>query len=109
MGKFMPRFKSKYKKVTAAFLEALIYTMDMPNSALSYVTFHTLELRPFKENDATLFPLMELACLGPVITVVGKEEWQVKGIIEKQKWGWGMQYLVTFTGYGPNHNWWIPR
>lgn len=82
----MRRFDGKYK-VTTAFPEASIYTIDMPNSTLAYTTFHVSELQPYQENDAMMFPLQELACLGPVITADGKEESQVEGIIDKQKRG----------------------
>ncbi len=38
-AKLMPRFDGKYK-VTAAYPEASIYTINMPNSTLTYTTFH---------------------------------------------------------------------
>ncbi len=80
----MPRFNGKYR-VTAAYPETSIYTIDMPNSTLAYTTFHASELRPYRENDATLFPSRELACPGPVITENGEEEWQVEEIIDECK------------------------
>lgn len=104
----MPRYDDKYK-VVAASPEVSMYTIDMPNSTLPYTTFHASELQCYCKNDSTLFPSQELACPGPVITADGEEEWQVEAIIDERKHGRGMQYLVTFTGYGPDHNRWIPR
>ncbi len=83
--------------------------IDMPNSTLVYTVFCTSELWPYCKNNPTLFLLQELACPGPVITVDGKKEWRVEEVIDKHKQGQGMQYLVTFTGHGPDHNRWIPR
>lgn len=102
----MPRFNGKYK-VTAIFLEASIYTINMPNSTLAHMTFHTSELKPYHKNNASLFPSRELACPGLVITDKREEEWRVEEIIDKC--GRGLQYLVTFTGFGPDHNRWMTR
>ncbi len=106
--KLMPRFNGRYKVITA-FLEASVYTIDMPNLPLSYSTFHVSELRPYFDNDPTIFPLHELACPGPIITSEGKEEWLVDSVMDEKKHGRGLQYLVTFSGYGPEHNCWMPH
>ncbi len=82
-AKLMPRFNRKYK-VTAAYPKASIYTIKIPNSTLTYMTFHTLELHPYQENDPLLFPSRELACPGPIITA-DEEEWLVESIINEQK------------------------
>lgn len=56
-----------------------------------------------------LFPSRESACPGLVITEDSKEEWQVEAITDERKQGRGIQYLVMFTGYGPDHKRWIPQ
>ncbi len=70
MAKLMPRYDGKYR-VTAAFPEASVYSINMPNVPLAYTTFHASELRPYLENDPALFPSQELAQLGPIITEDG--------------------------------------
>lgn len=95
--------------VLAAYPESSIYTIDMPNAPLTYTTFHASELRPYFENDSSLFPSRELARPGPVVTADGEEEWLVEAIIDERVRGRGKQYLVQFAGYGPDHNRWLPR
>lgn len=103
MAKLMPRFDGKYK-VIAVYPEASVYTIDMPNSTLPYTMFHASELCTYRDNDTSLFPSRELTCPGPVIMADGKEEWMVEDIIDERRRGRGMQYLVTFTGYGQDQN-----
>ncbi len=81
----------------------------MPNSPLTYSTFHASELCPYNVNDPLLFPACELSQLGPVITKDGQEEWLVDGIIDERRWGGSWQYLVSFMGYGTNHNCWMAQ
>ncbi len=107
-AKLMPRFDGKYE-VVAAFPEASVYSINMPNAPLTYTTFHASELRPYHANDPVLFPSRELAQPGPVVTPDGEVEWLVESIVDERKRGRGRQYLVRFAGYGPDHDQWIAR
>lgn len=104
--KLMPQFDGKYK-VVSAFLESSIYMIDMPNTPLTYSTFHTSKLWPYFANDSNPFLSQELSCPSPVVTTNSKEEWLVEAIIDEHVWGRGKQHLVQFTGYGPEDNHWI--
>jgi hypothetical protein len=55
-----------------------------------------------------LFPSRELARPGPVLSPEGLEEYHVQQIIDSRKRGRGYQYLVRWTGYGPEHDRWLP-
>lgn len=66
------------------------------------------EVIPFHENDAELFSSRKSARPGPVITSDGEEEWLVERIIDSRRVGRSFQYLVRFTGYGPEEDQWLP-
>lgn len=107
-AKLMPHWDRKYK-VVRTFPDTSIYSIKMPNSPLMYSTFYASELHPYRLNNATLFPSRELPQPGPVITPDGTEEWLVDAIIDECCHGCGRQYLVSFAGYGPDYNRWLPR
>ena len=87
--------------------EASSYTLNMPNSPNTFLSFHASELKRHVTNDPHLFPLRELAQPGPVFSLDGLEEYHVQEIIDAHKRGQGHQYLVQWTGYGPKHNCWL--
>jgi hypothetical protein len=80
----------------------------MLNSPNTFPTFHASELKPYHENDVTLFPSREFAQPGPVVTIDGQEEWAVDSIIDERRRGRGFQYLVRWVGYGPEEDRWLP-
>jgi len=90
--KFMPRYDSPYT-ITDAAPEISRVTLDLPDNWRTFPTFHTSQVLPFVENDATLFPSHELKCPPPII-IDSKQEFFIDHILDEQKHGHGMQYLV---------------
>ena len=43
----------------------------------------------------------------PVVVEGDKEEYEVEEIIASRKRGRGVQYLIKWKGYGPEHNLWV--
>jgi hypothetical protein len=105
-AKFFPRFDGPYK-VTHTFPETSTYTLDMPNSEV-FPTFHASELKRFQANDPLLYPSREYTRPGPVLTPDGLEEFLVDEIIDSRRRSHGYQYLVRWSGYGPEHDLWLP-
>jgi hypothetical protein len=108
VAKFMPRFDGPYKILTA-FPEKSSYTLQLPNSSRTFPGFHASQLKPYHENDASLFPEREAPRPGPVITPDGAEEWAIKEIIDERTRGRGKQYLVRWEGWGPEADEWLPH
>ncbi|EPQ50046.1 hypothetical protein GLOTRDRAFT_21152, partial [Gloeophyllum trabeum ATCC 11539] len=79
--KFMPRFDGPYR-VTDAFPERSVYTLDLPNTPNIFPEFHAKHLVPYHANDPQLFPGRELPRPGPIVTPNGEEEWTVERIID---------------------------
>jgi hypothetical protein len=107
VAKFFPRYDGPYT-ITKAFPETSSYTLDMPNSAV-YPVFHASELKRHHANDATAYPSCEDARPGPIMTPDRLEEFFIDEIIDSRRRGRGWQYLVRWTGYGPEHDLWLPR
>lgn len=105
-AKFMPRRDGPYK-ILEKHAEFSTYTLDLADQPLVYPVFHASELEPYVENDHSKFPSRRNEEPAP-ITVNGEDEWLVDDIIDERKRGRGRQYLVKFTGYGPEGNRWLP-
>jgi hypothetical protein len=106
VAKFMPRYDGPYI-VTRVHRDASTVTIEMPNAPNTYATFHTSQILPFHDNDKELFPSRELAQPPPVVADDGEQEWFVDCIIDSKRRGVGWQYLVHYTGYGPEHDRWM--
>ena len=102
-AKFFPRFDGPYQ-IIDAHTASSNYTLELPNSPNAYPTYHASELKPFLPNDASLFPSRELSQPDPILTPDGLEEYLVDEIIDSRKRGKGHQYLVRWSGYGPEHD-----
>ncbi|GBE87359.1 Transposon Ty3-G Gag-Pol polyprotein [Sparassis crispa] len=107
VAKFMVRYDGPYN-VLHAYPEFSAYTLDLPASTNIFPTFHASLLKPWRENDASLFPSRQHNQPGPIITDDGAEEWEVESIVNHRPRGRGFQYLVRFRGYGPEHDVWLP-
>ncbi|KAG6874894.1 hypothetical protein C0993_011758 [Termitomyces sp. T159_Od127] len=68
--------------------------------------FHANLLSPHVPNDDTLFPSRTLEMPGPIVTEDGQEEHFIDCIIDERRRGRGLQYLVRWRGYGPDHDEW---
>jgi hypothetical protein len=91
-------------RARSGLLKTTNYTLDLPNSPNTYPTYHASELKPYLSNDADLFPSCELNQPQPILTPDGLEEYFVQEIIDSHRRGKGWQYLVRWTGYGPEHD-----
>ncbi|GBE88838.1 Transposon Ty3-G Gag-Pol polyprotein [Sparassis crispa] len=81
VAKFMVCWDGPYH-VLHAYPESFAYTLDLPAIMKILATFHASLLKPWKENDVTLFPGRQHAQPGPIITDAGKQEWKVEEIID---------------------------
>ena len=102
----MPRFDGPYTVIDTDETDSTV-TLDLPNSPNIFPTFHTSEVVPYVENDATLFPGREFSRPPPITVEDGTEEYFVCDIINKWRWGRGYRYLVCWIGYGPEENRWL--
>ena len=65
-----------------------------------------MEVKPFKENDDTLFPTQALHPPDP-ITIDGHHEYYVEKIVDERHRGRKRQYLVRWRGEGPEGDLWL--
>jgi hypothetical protein len=105
IAKFMPRFDGPYK-ITATDEKHSTVTLDMPGHSTIFPVFHTSELKPFKENDETLFPNRALHPPNPV-TIEGSQEYFIEKIVDERRQRKGTQYLVRWQGEGPEGDIWL--
>ena len=106
VAKFMPRYDGPYTIVDID-EDSSTVTLDLPNSPNICPTFHTSEVEPHVENDATLFPGREFE-RPPAITMEdGTEEYLIRDIIDERRCGRGYRYLVRWVGYGREEDRWL--
>jgi hypothetical protein len=106
--KFMPRFDGPFE-VIKGFPESSTYTLHLPEATKIFRTFHSSLLRPYIENDNTLFPSHKFDRPGPIVMATGETEYFIDKIIDQCKRGHGKQFLVRWLGYGPGADLWLPR
>jgi hypothetical protein len=105
VAKFMPCFDGPYSITAVNHVHSTV-TLDLPNKPHVFPTFHMSQIIPFIENDDTLFPSRKIAQPPPLI-INEEEEYFVDRILDECKCGCGMQYLVCWTGYGPEDDRWL--
>lgn len=108
VAKFMPRRDGPYK-IVKAFPERSEYTLQLPGNPKTFPGFHSSLLTRHVANDPDLFPDRELVRPGPVLNENGEEEYNIEKIVDSRRRGRGWQYLVRWTGYGKEHDEWLPR
>jgi hypothetical protein len=105
-AKFFPHFDGPYQIIDAHTVSSN-YTLELPNSPNTYPTYPASELKPFLPNNTSLFPSHGLPRPDPILTPNGLEEYLVDEIIDSRKRGKCHQYLVRWSGYGPEHDRWL--
>ncbi|GJE97594.1 transposase-like protein [Phanerochaete sordida] len=101
VAKFMVRFDGPYR-ITASHPDTSSYTLALPKHMKEkYPTFHASQLKPYRSNDASLFPAREHARPRPVVGDEGMEEWAVERILGVKHLRRGDKYLIRWQGYGP--------
>ncbi|PRP76670.1 retrotransposable element protein [Planoprotostelium fungivorum] len=81
------------------------YVLSLPPSIKIYPVFHSSLLIPYVEN--TLVGWKRPA--PPPIVINDKQEYEVEAILYVQKHYGKPQYLVSWKGYGPEENLWLPE
>ena len=108
VAKFMPRKDGPYT-IVDTHPETSSYTLDLPRSPNLFPVFHGSELSPAPANDSSLFPSRDVPEPLPIMTAEGYEEQVVESIIDERKRGRGVQYLVRWKNFGPEHDEWLHR
>ena len=106
VAKFMPRFDGPYL-ITGVNERHSTVTLHLPHSPNSFPIFHTSEVRPFKDNDDTLFPGQTLKP-PPPITRNGEDEYFIDKIVDERRRAGQIQYRVRWQGEGPEGDKWLP-
>ena len=82
-------------------------TLDLPNQPNIFPIFHTSKIRPFSENNDSLFPSRALIPPNPLI-IKGQQEFFIDKIVDKRKRGKKTLYRVRWQGKGPEGDLWLP-
>ena len=106
-AKFFPRWDGPYR-ITAANPAASSYTIDMGQHTNVFPTFHSSQIKPYKPNDADLFPSRQMPKPRPVVTAEGLQEHEIDHIVEACRRGKGWQFLVRWYGYSVEDDEWLP-
>jgi len=101
--KLLPKWIGPYK-VTHK-VGKVAYQLDLPGNLKIHDVFHVSLLHPYL-SDGTVQP-------PPPILIEGEEEFEVDRILDHRdkrlKKGTTREYLVKWTGYGPEHHTWEPE
>ena len=106
VAKFMPRFDGPFVIKNTDEKHSTV-TLDLPNLPNIFPVFHTSEIKPFTENDNSLFPSRALVPPDPV-TLDGHQEFFVDKIVDERKRGKKTFYKVRWQGEGPEGDIWLP-
>jgi hypothetical protein len=107
VAKFMPRFDGPYE-VTQVFLDSLSYRLHLPPTTKAHPMFHVAQLHTHVPNDDDLFPGRAHIAPKPLVTADGSTEYFIDKILDRRPKGRRHQFLVRWTGYGPEHDLWLP-
>ena len=107
VAKFMPRYDGPYMIIDIDKDHSTV-TLDLLNSPNIFPVFHTSEVLPYTESDTSLFPSRHLEEPPPIITPDGHEEYFIDKILDALSVGRGYQYLIRWSGYGMEHDEWLP-
>jgi hypothetical protein len=90
----MPHFDGPYKIIETDEKHSTV-TLDLPEHSTLFPIFHTSEIKPFKENDDSLFPTRTLHPPDPV-AIDGHHEYFVDKIVDEKLRRNARQYLVRW-------------
>ena len=105
VAKFMPRFDGPYPIIATNETHSTV-TLALPSQSRLFPVFHTSEVKPFHENDDSLFPTHALHPPNP-INVDGQQEFFIDRIVDERQRGRRTQYLVRWRGEGPEGDIWL--
>jgi hypothetical protein len=78
--KFFPCYDGPYNTIDVHAATSN-YTLELPNTPNTYLTYHASELKPFPPNNPTLFPSCKLSQPPSIVTSNGMEEYLVQEIM----------------------------
>lgn len=107
VAKFMPRFDGPFTIKNIDERHSTV-TLDLPNLPNLFPIFHTSEVRPFLENDNSLFPSRALIPRDP-ITIDGHQEFFIDKIVDERRRRKKTLYKVRWQGEGPEGDKWLPE
>ena len=107
VAKFMPRYDGPFTIKNTDERHSTV-TLDLPNLPNFFPVFHSSEVRPFHENNNTLFPSQALIPPEP-ITIDGQQEFFIDKIVDQKKKGKKTLYRVRWQGEGPEGDKWLPE
>ena len=108
VAKFMPRFDGPYD-ILQSFPESSSYKLKLPPTSKVHPMFYIAQLRTHVANDDDLFPGRAHIPPKPLVTTDGTTEYFIDRILDRRPRRRGHQFLVRWSGYGPEHDLWLPR
>jgi hypothetical protein len=108
--KLLPRYIGPYtiKRV----ISSVAYELDLPSNMKIHPTFHVSKLKPYHDNNDSMFPNRDQIIRPPPDVVDDHEEYEVEKILNKRerKYGRGkrIEYLVLWKGYPIYEASWLP-
>ena len=105
VAKFMPQFDGLYSIIATNEQHSTVM-LALPKDSSHIPIFHTSKVKPFQENNNTLFPSHALHPPNP-INIDGTQEFFVDRIVDEQQRGQRMQYLVRWQGEGLEGDLWL--
>ncbi|PRP74592.1 retrotransposon nucleocapsid protein, partial [Planoprotostelium fungivorum] len=103
--KWADKWIGPYRILKEAHPGSSSYVLSLPPSIKIYPVFHTSLLTPYVEN--TLVGRKRPA--PPPVGIDGEQEYEVEAILDVRKRYGKTQYLVSWKGYGPEENLWLPE
>ena len=99
--KLLPKYIGPFKILSK--IGEVSYKLELPSEIQVHPVFHASLLHPFRTDGRSQPPPPPISCNG--------EEWYIVDHIldhhDSKKFG--RTYNVSFHGYGPEHNMWLPR